>query len=222
MKRRFTLNEFLILFAVMAILVSILVPALSSARAKMKLNVCQSNLYHIGMAYTLYAYSNNKYYPLLGQGLSGYRHTLGKFGDGVSAERRPLNKYYETVNYAECPSDKGQPMFADVLNTYRQWGSSYTATSGRSIYSIGFLQSHTQPKRIDDYAQSDKKIVSADHNLWSNRSWSNRNSQWHWRGEKRRVNILFQDMHVDFYTFPIEYNSFAQDEPPNLDRWGHY
>ncbi|MCM8532421.1 MAG: type II secretion system GspH family protein [Lentisphaeraceae bacterium] len=222
MQRKFTLNEFLILLAVMAILISLLFPAVSKAREKMKLNVCQSNLYHIGMANTLYAYSNNKLYPLLGKGISGYRHTLGRFGDGISAERRPLNKYYNTKDYAECPSDKGQPMFTDILNTYKQWGSSYTATSGRNIYSIAFVQSHTKPLSIDSYAKSDKKIVSGDHNLWSNRLWSNKNSQWHWTGEKRRVNVLFQDMHVDFYTFPLEYNSFAQDEPPDVERWGHY
>ena len=218
--KKFTSVEFLILLAVMSVLISLLIPALSSARAKMKLNVCQSNLYHIGIAYTLYTYSNNKYYPQL-NGVSGYRHTMGTDGDGRSAEVRPLNKYYDTREIAECPSDKGQPMFG-TDNVFREWGSSYTATSGNDIYSIAYLSSSKKPRNLDYYDESEKKIVSGDHNLWANRLWSMKGAQWHWNGEKRRVNTLFQDMHVDFYTFPLEYNSFAQDEPPDVERWGHY
>jgi type II secretory pathway pseudopilin PulG len=217
--KKFTALECLILCAVLGVLISLLAPALSSARAKMKLNVCQSNLYHIGMAYTLYTYSNNKYYPQLMN--TGYRYTLGKSANGVSADERPLNKYYDTRVIAECPADKGQPMYP-IENTYRDWGSSYTATSGSDLFSIAYLSSSKNPRNLDYYDQSDKKIVAGDHNLWANRLWSSKMSHWHWNGEKRRVNILFQDMHVDFYTFPLEYNSFPNQEPPDVERWGHY
>ena len=89
---------------------------------------------------------------------------MGKDGDGKAAAIRPLNKYYDTREIAECPSDIGQPMHG-IENIYREWGSSYTATSGNNIYSIALLSSR-KPKTLDFYDQSDKKkIVSGDHNL---------------------------------------------------------
>ncbi len=219
MNRKFTLIECLITLSIIAVLMSILLPALSKAREKARLNLCQSNLQRIGIAYTVYSYSNDKYYPELKH--SGYRYTMGKGTSEVSEEARPLNAYSKTGDFTECPSDKGQPMWENLTNCYRGWGSSYTATSGKNIYSVAYV-SGNKPRRINYYSESDKKIVSGDHNLWANRDWANEMSQWHWQGERRRANLLFQDMHVKFYSFPLEYNSFSQDEPPNHDKWGHY
>ena len=63
MRNKFTLIELLIVISVIAILVSMLLPSLRSARYKATLAVCSSNLRQVGVSVSLYATRNNQFYP---------------------------------------------------------------------------------------------------------------------------------------------------------------
>ncbi len=64
MKRRcFTLIELLVVVAIIALLISILVPALQGAREKAKAAVCLSNLRQMGIALQLYGMDYNEQIP---------------------------------------------------------------------------------------------------------------------------------------------------------------
>lgn len=65
MKRRkgFTLIELLVVVAIIALLISILLPSLARAREITKRAVCASNLRGIGQAVKVYANDNYDYYP---------------------------------------------------------------------------------------------------------------------------------------------------------------
>lgn len=59
----FTLLELLAVIAILALLMGILIPALSAARQSAKTNVCLSKLKGIGTAFTLYTTENKDTYP---------------------------------------------------------------------------------------------------------------------------------------------------------------
>ena len=63
-KKGFTLIELLVVIAIIAMLSSILLPALSKAREKGRQTVCISNLKEIFLAIEMYKSDNDGYYPI--------------------------------------------------------------------------------------------------------------------------------------------------------------
>lgn len=61
--RGFTLIELLVVVAIIAVLISILLPSLNSARKSAKATVCASNMKHVGSAAAIYLTENNATYP---------------------------------------------------------------------------------------------------------------------------------------------------------------
>lgn len=61
--KAFTLIEMLVVISIIALLIALLLPSLNSARATARKIQCQSNLREIGMAYCVYAHSNDDFMP---------------------------------------------------------------------------------------------------------------------------------------------------------------
>ena len=76
--KKFTLIELLIVVAIIAILISLLLPALSSARLTAKKAVCAANLRELGTSTQVYISSNNGYvYPRMQGGRTTYTGNAG-------------------------------------------------------------------------------------------------------------------------------------------------
>ncbi len=95
---QFTLIELLIVIAIIAILASMLLPALKQARARAKQIACLSNLKQVGSSLNLYASDFNGWNPA---------YYIGNDGNYVYPQST-LNEYIKSDAVWRCPSDKGK------------------------------------------------------------------------------------------------------------------
>lgn len=151
MKKCFTLIELLVVIAIIAILASILLPALGQAREKAKSSQCVGNLRQQGLALQQYV-SDYDYFPGLNNyvyngtscGFAGWKFALATYLGITPAEDKPLHK--NNTMFAEgifkCPTFNYEqlnkayhPIDANVI-----FGGGYGYNWG-SIQGIGYSNS---------------------------------------------------------------------------------
>ncbi len=114
-RQGFTLIELLVVIALIGVLVSLLLPALGSARFNARVLNCTSRIKHLGVGIELYLHDYERTLPqatgpgfdgeetIVGALFGGKKGQLPFFGiDRIGAERRPLNGYVVDV---AVPSD---------------------------------------------------------------------------------------------------------------------
>src|SRR5436190_2622761 len=112
-RHAFTLIELLVVIGIIAILASLLLPALARAKEAGKRITCVNDLRQLGLSVVMYADDHDGYYPMRQGPWQGDVKSLSpsKQTAGGSSNYWPLQlqPYYHETNVLYCPSVVAEP-----------------------------------------------------------------------------------------------------------------
>jgi prepilin-type N-terminal cleavage/methylation domain-containing protein/prepilin-type processing-associated H-X9-DG protein len=210
MKRKngFTLIELLVVVAIIAVLISLLLPALASARESAKTVVCSNNLNQWGKAFHIYASEYSDWLPMSICSGADYRwwYLLNRlYFNGINGESTPI---------FTCPNEPKVPKG--------------TITYGMNYYINCYIFTY-QMTRLPD---TTKTVLMSENGYWNGSGVFESNScVWPWYGGSysarinarhwgNRGNLLLADGHVvSSNKYPFVCPAWEQRFLPNDFYW---
>lgn len=233
---------------IIVLLLALLAPGLEKVKATAYRAKCLTNLHGISGSLTLYFHDYKQRFPVhyintWGSALLGSQGNHNYDAGQTPSDQRVLNPYLgytgpgADVKIAECPSDIGDQMqdsqgtsTAITYPLHEAIGTSYLPPYGNHSgveYTDGWAGNSAvaarPPKKITrihprEPDRLSNKIIFGDWTFWGNRPLAFPTTQWHCDNSARRHNIVFADMHAEWFFFENEMIDYQYGGQPNLTR----
>ena len=196
--KKFTLIELLVVIAIIAVLASMLLPVLQSARAQARGTSCSGNMKQVAMVYIFYADDNHSYLPCRDNLAGGFTPN----GEAVSAKNwlDGVVQYYlnrqeaskQAVEVLRCPDEDATD---DITTNY---GLNYliATENGKALKISSFNNSSKTAMLVENYGHlcysADAVNTAQKHvtgNIGPNRAAYFRHN--------RRAAVVFADGHTE-------------------------
>jgi len=205
----FTLIELLVVIAIIAILASMLLPALQNARATSKSVVCVSQQKQIGTAFALYQDANAEWFP------PAYPHSglyWVNFVQPHLGENGTTSKFTKGTIFL-CPAREDQRAVTSIRKREPSYG--YNGNSLGDLNDNGHARLTNIRKNTEHLLTVDTVRVDA---AFLDDGWFTTEPQGNSRPSSRhpgkRCNVLYADLHVAGYSaYDLNYGQ------PHATRW---
>jgi len=228
LRRGFTLLELMVSVAIIAVLISVLLPALLKARQVSHRTVCMGNLKQLGLAFQHYLMDHRRF-PQATESLD-WRYGGVEFRESGAlvlatlTANRPLNSVLsdtlptvsgELAGLYRCPADSGlwrgrasragSMSVLDGKSCYATFGNSYRANLHLLDSTAAGIDDRRRPLYEHEVLVAPSRLLVTGDSAWY---YATRNSNDHdagidasWHGEDRSGNFLSMDGSVRYATF---------------------